>query len=422
MKRMKIPWAYDWGLAVYLAAIRVASLFSAKAREWVDGRRGWEENLVGNLALKFAKPGKRIWIHCASLGEFEQGRPLIEALRQEYADANILLSFFSPSGYEVRKDYIGADHVCYLPADTPSNAVRFLDIVRPDLAVIVKYEFWLHVLTGMFLRDVPVILVSALFRPGQFFFRSYGRRWLEILRGFRHIFAQDESSWNLLNQHGITRCSVAGDTRVDRVAALAAEDKRIPVIEAFAEDAHLLIAGSTWPKDEALLAGLWKSGIPAGWKMVIAPHQIAGPGLKRLEEMFPEPVLRYSAAEPQFVGRYRILIIDNVGMLSALYRYGRIAYIGGGFGAGIHNTLEPMAFGLPVIFGPKFRKFREAVTLVGTGGAISVHNAAALQAAFHHFASPAGLEQAAAATADYIAQNRGATSKIMQFISKDIID
>lgn len=411
---MTIPWAYDLGVALYAFAGRIAAVFNPKARLWVQGRSGWAPALEQAMHAYFPPGDTRIWIHCASLGEFEQGRPLMEALRREYPRARILLSFFSPSGYEIRKEYPLADHVCYLPVDTRAQAEQFVEIVRPDLAVFVKYEFWLHTLAALFRRGIPTLLVSALFRPEQVFFRWYGKAWMEALRGFRHVFVQDDGSEALLKTNGVLQCTVAGDTRVDRVASLAAEGRRIPLVEAFAGGSPVLIAGSTWPPDEKLLAGLISEGFPAEWKMLIAPHHISMNSINRLERILEVPAIRFSTATPETAAAARVLIVDNVGMLAALYRYGKVAYIGGGFGAGIHNTLEPLAFGLPVIFGPKYGKFREAVEMLRDGGASAVRNTDDLRRAFAHFSTQEGRERARRASFRYLEKNKGATAQIME--------
>jgi 3-deoxy-D-manno-octulosonic-acid transferase len=420
---MKIPFGYDAAIALYIAAIHTAAFFRPKACQWVQGRRHWRARLEQAMRAHFPAGTRKIWIHCASLGEFEQGRPLIEALRHAYPNERILLSFFSPSGYELRKDYPLADHVCYLPADTGANAERFVEIVQPDLVIFVKYEFWLHTLSALFERKVPVLLVSALFRTGQVFFRPYGKTWLEALRRFRHIFVQDAASKALLESHGLNNSTVAGDTRVDRVLQLAAAPMEIPEIEQFAGDAALLIAGSTWPADEALLIDFLKNGFPAGWKLIIAPHQIAETSLRRLENSLPCPSLRFSQLKNGTApGDATVLLIDNVGMLASLYKYGIVAYIGGGFGAGIHNTLEPMAFGLPVIFGPRYQKFREAVEMVATGAAVSVKNTDELREALSRFLSAEQCMEAMVPILTYLSENRGATDKIMKFAAEEILN
>lgn len=410
---MLLLWLYDAGIALYVAALHIAAVFHPKARKWVQGRTGWEARLKREIAEKFS-PGKpRLWMHCASLGEFEQGRPVLEAWRKERPDTQILLTFFSPSGYEIRKDYPGADIVAYLPADTPRAARRFVELVQPDWVIFVKYEFWLRTLFALFRRNIPVLLISAVFRPGQIFFKGYGSLWKKALSEFRHIFVQDAASMELLQQHGIQRCSIAGDTRVDRVVSIAEEGREIETVKHFTAGHRTLIAGSTWPPDEELLAVLLRENLLPGWKFIIAPHQISESNLRRIEALLPAESARFSAINPAQTLLPAVLLIDNIGMLNALYRYGDLAYIGGGFGAGIHNTLEPMAFGLPVIFGPKYKKFREAVEMVQNGGAVSVNNAEDFRRAIVHFAEENHRRQARESALQYLRDNAGATEKIL---------
>lgn len=413
---MHFLWLYDAGIALYVAGLRLAATFHPKARKWVLGRAGWEDKLQQQIAEKF-RPGKaRLWMHCASLGEFEQGRPVLEAWRKEQPDSNILLTFFSPSGYDIRKDYPGADIVTYLPADTPRAARRFVELVQPDLVIFVKYEFWLRILQALFLRNIPVLLISATFRPGQIFFKWYGGLWKKVLSGFQHIFVQDAASLELLQQHGIQGCTIAGDTRVDRVLSIAEEGREIETIKHFTAGHRVFIAGSTWPPDEELLAVLLRENLLPGWKFIIAPHQISESNLRRLESLLPSETVRFSIINPEHTAQAAVLLIDNIGMLNALYRYGDLAYIGGGFGTGIHNTLEPMAFGLPVIFGPKYKKFREAVEMVNHGGAVSVSDADSFRKAIAHFAVENHRQQARETALQYLHEQAGATGKILGWV------
>jgi 3-deoxy-D-manno-octulosonic-acid transferase len=284
---MLLLWLYDAGIALYVMALHIAAGFHPKARKWVQGRVNWESRLQNQIAEKFI-PGKaRLWMHCASLGEFEQGRPVLEAWRNQHPDSQILLTFFSPSGYEIRKDYPGADIVTYLPADTPRAARRFVELVQPDLVIFVKYEFWLRILQALFLRNIPVLLISAVFRPGQIFFKWYGGLWKKVLSGFQHIFVQDAASLELLQQHGIQTCSIAGDTRVDRVVSIAEEGREIEIVKHFTAGHRTLIAGSTWPPDEELLAILLRENLLPDWKFIIAPHQISESNLQRIESLLP---------------------------------------------------------------------------------------------------------------------------------------
>lgn len=399
---------YNTGIILYRAIVGLAASIGGnqKAKLWIEGRKEVWEGLSGALA------GDRpvIWMHAASLGEFEQGRPVLEALRQQYPGYRILLTFFSPSGYEVRKDYKGADHVCYLPLDTASNARRFLDIVRPSLAVFVKYEFWYHFLTGLFTRKTPVLLVSGIFRQGQAFFRPYGSMFRSLLQGMTHIFVQNEVSGILLQNIGIQQFTRSGDTRFDRVWALQQQPVSLPSIAQFITGAKVLVAGSTWPVDEAMLAAWWKAS-RQDYQLIIAPHETGEDRLAGIEALFPEAV-RYSALKPG-----KVLIIDNVGMLSALYRYGRVAYVGGGFGKeGIHNLLEPATYGRPVLIGPVFHQFHEAVQLVELKGALVVNDAAAFAMQMEMLENDAYYNATANIAGRFVETNKGATEKVMAYI------
>lgn len=405
---------YNLGILGMVLGYRLASLFHGKARRWVRGRLGWDERLFQEL-YNWPESRPRLWIHCASLGEFEQGRPLIEAIREHHPDYLVILTFFSPSGYELRKNYDGADLVCYLPADIPTSVRLFLDIARPDLVVFVKYEFWFNYLREVQRRQIPLILISALFRPGQVFFRWYGRWFRNILARFDHIFTQHLTSSELLATYGIPSI-VAGDTRVDRVIQIVQRARLFPDIEEFCAPYPCLVAGSTWPPDEELLE-YWWGNRPGDcpWRMIIAPHDISEHHLQQIEKRFGrKATIRYSGLSDH--SNQRILIIDNIGMLSALYRYGRLAYIGGGFGAGIHNTLEPIAHGLPVLFGPRYHKFEEARAMIDSGGGRSVKRGPEFVAALSDFHRPEAYPKAREATQRYVKQNRGATEKIMEVL------
>ena len=406
---------YTTGIRLYLLLIRLAAFFHPKAKLWWRGRQNWSQKLSHALASKRAPGQVTIWVHSASLGEFEQGRPLMEAIKRQYPEVFILLTFFSPSGFEVRKNYPGADLVCYLPPDLPRTARQFLGIVQPQLAVFVKYEFWYNFLQELQREKIPVWLIAALFRPQQPFFQSWGAWYLNILKGFDHFFVQNQDSADLLEKHGIQQYTLAGDPRIDRVLQIAAEGKQFPSIEAFKKDAPILMAGSTWAPDEAVLAQLWEDpNRCAGWKLIIAPHEIEAAHLEQIEQKFPGQCVRYSQFKLENHQNITVMIIDNIGMLSALYRYADIAYIGGGFGSGIHNTLEPMAFGLPVIFGPKYQKFTEALTTLELGGAFVVHTAEELINTFDQLKSPAFKSTASHAVQHYLQQNQGATEKIIK--------
>lgn len=356
---------YQLFLFLYRSGIQIAARFNPKAALWVNGRKGLAAHIKATV-----RPGEQhIWMHCASLGEFEQGRPVLEAFRLQYPGHKIVLTFFSPSGYEVRKNYDGADHVFYLPMDGRRAAAQFLETINPELVLFVKYEFWYYYLDEIKKRGIPSLLLSAAFRKEQAFFKWYGGFFRKILRSFSHLLVQDEASRALLAGIGIRdNVQVAGDTRFDRVAAIAQHAKVLPEIEAFREGHRLLIAGSTWPADEQALQQALPA-LPAGWKVVIAPHEIDKAHIGQVQALFGEQAVLYSqwgtVAHPDAA---RVLIIDNIGMLSSLYRYGDIAFVGGGFNkSGIHNVLEPAVFGTAVIIGPVYKKFVEAVLLVDNG-------------------------------------------------------
>lgn len=394
------------------AAYRLAALFHPKAKAWVRGRRGWEDALFEDL-YSWPEVRPRVWMHCASLGEFEQGRPVLEKIQQAFPEYLIVLTFFSPSGYELRKNYPGADYVCYLPIDMPTSARLFVDIVRPDLVIFVKYEFWFNTLQAVQRKGTPLVLISALFRPDQVFFQPWGKWFRRILAGFDLIFTQDEGSRALLRKYGIP-ATVTGDTRVDRVLRIVEEAERFPQIEHFCRQAPILVAGSTWPADEEIITRWWGTvGHREDWRLIIAPHDISEGHLQQIEKRFGKRhIIRYTHLDEW--QEQRLLLIDNIGMLAALYRYARVAYIGGGFGAGIHNTLEPIAHGCPVLFGPRYEKFAEARTLVDTGGAFVIDQEATLRTTLQHLQATEHYALAAMAARDYVRNNQGATDRIVQ--------
>jgi len=407
---------YDLGIRAYRAAVAlVAATGNAKARRWQEGRRNWRHELQQNLS----GAGPVVWVHAASLGEFEQGRPVLEAIRHEYPNYKILLTFFSPSGYEVRKDYPGADYVCYLPLDTKKNARDFIRIAKPALAIFIKYEFWYHMLTVLYRQQVPVLLVSGIFRPGQAFFKPWGGMFRKLLQQLTWIFVQNNESMRLLEQAGIRHASLAGDTRFDRVWALQEERKQLPGIADFIGDRQAVIAGSTWEDDETLLADWWKQRSTAARCLIIAPHETEADHIKKLEAQFPEAIT-YTAwmNAPRRTGN--VLIIDSVGMLSVLYHYAKVTYVGGGFGKeGIHNILEPATYSLPVVFGPVFDKFPEAAALIAAGGGISVQDAQSLDAQIEKLLQDDAFRQhTGIAAGKYVADNKGATGKVLAYIQE----
>jgi 3-deoxy-D-manno-octulosonic-acid transferase len=403
---------YDIALGLYGLLLRLLAPFVPKAAAWVAGRRGLLAHIRQTIGTDAAP---RVWFHCASLGEFEQGRPLIDAYRQAHPGTKVVLTFFSPSGYEIRKSWPGADYIFYLPLDTRANARAFLDAVQPRLVVFVKYEFWYHFLNEAFQRHIPAVVVSAIFRPEQVFFKPWGGFFRKILARFTHIFTQNEASAQLLRGVGITKVSVAGDTRFDTVVATALAPARdLPLVDAFVADgAPVLVVGSSWGEDlPVLLPLLQRYG--AELRVLIAPHEVTETNLRLVETTLPGPVQRYSHADAATVGQARVLLFDNVGLLSQLYRFGEYAYVGGAFGKGLHNTLEAAAFGLPLFFGPTYGKFQEAVELVEMKGAFPVHNGAELEAAFTYLWNNDDARLRLQDTIlDYVHDQAGATRTIM---------
>ncbi|MCA6364558.1 MAG: 3-deoxy-D-manno-octulosonic acid transferase [Bacteroidetes bacterium] len=413
---------YTLSILLYRAAIGIAAWFVPKARLWVNGRRNWQQQLAAKLA---GSDEPVIWMHCASLGEFEQGRPILEALRREKPGHRLLLTFFSPSGFEVRKNYTGADIICYLPADTPANARKFAELVKPQAAIFIKYEFWLNHLNELRARQVPHILVAGIFRPSQAFFKPWGGIFREALQGYTHVFVQDEQSEKLLRGIGITHLSRGGDPRFDRVADIAAQSRSIPVAEAFAANASVFVAGSTWPADEQLLIPALAPYLLSKWKLLIAPHELGETHLQQIEKLLaqeklpPASIIRFSAATPQTATSATVLIVDNIGMLSALYGFGQAAYIGGGFGKSIHNTLEAAVWNVPVIFGPRHQKFNEALGLLSCGGGFAVNDENSLKQILAEILSDTGFSsQAGKKAGHYVQQHKGATQLALSQLQK----
>ena len=413
---------YDFFIQVYRTLILIASIWNQKAHAWITGRRGLLIRLEDRLSNVHAD---RIWMHCASVGEFEQGRPLLEAIRAQFPDIFIVLTFFSPSGYELRKNYAGADYVTYLPLDTPRNADRFVGVIHPRLAIIIKYEHWHHHLHALKSRGVPTILASSIFRSEQPFFRPWGRFWRRMLDCYDIIYVQDERSARLLEGIGISdRVRVAGDTRFDRVCSVAESSGAIEALDHLPESSDVIIAGSTWPEDERILSEYVNRHPDI--RLIIAPHEITHDHLLSIERNFPK-VVRWS--ECQIAGgsadllkktEWRTLLIDNIGMLSRLYRYGTVAYVGGGFHrAGIHNILEAAVYGVPVLFGPVHKKAREAADLKDLGGAFAVLDLSEMERIMEELLSHPGVMSASGkASANYVRRQSGATLKVMSGVQE----
>jgi 3-deoxy-D-manno-octulosonic-acid transferase len=404
---------YNIIIAIYIVLIRIVSPFNEKARHWVNGRKGWQKD----LRSKIAGNESVIWVHCASLGEFEQGRPVIEMLKKKLPGKRLLVTFFSPSGYEIMKHWPVADHICYMPADTPANASRFINIVKPEMVIFIKYEFWNNFITTIHKRHIPLYLVSAVFRPGQYFFRWYGGFFRKQLKKFSKIFVQDNDSCDLLGSIGISNVITSGDTRFDRVAQIADAAREIALIEEFRGNEKVFLAGSSWPADEEIIAGYINEN-PARMKWIFAPHEIDTANIKRLESLLGVKTVRYS--DPgNGLADARVLIIDNIGLLSSAYRYAYVAEVGGGFGKGIHNILEPACWGIPVIFGPDHKKFREANELLLLGGAFTFSSREEFNATLDRLLSEMNFYKAAALTTKkFIADNKGVTGIIVDAIIK----
>ncbi|MCK4661293.1 MAG: 3-deoxy-D-manno-octulosonic acid transferase [Bacteroidales bacterium] len=357
---------YNIFIKIYHLAIIIASVKNQKAKQWISGRK----NIFKKIADSVNPKDYIVWFHCASLGEFEQGRPVIEKYKNDFPEHKILLTFFSPSGYEIRKNYQGADYIFYLPLDSKRNAKKFINIVNPKKVIFVKYEFWYHYLNLLYKKNIPTFIISTIFRKNQLFFRWYGNWYRKMLKKFSFIFVQNEISKMLLESININNVLITGDTRFDRVSAISEQSKSLPLIEKFRNNKTCLIAGSTWEKDENILIEFINS-TKFNFKYIIAPHEIFPENINRIKKSINKQSLLYSKANEENILDTEVLIIDNIGILSSLYRYGDIALIGGGFGKGIHNILEAAAFGLPVLFGPKYQKFNEAIELLKLKGAFS---------------------------------------------------
>jgi 3-deoxy-D-manno-octulosonic-acid transferase len=392
--------------------MHLAALTHGKARLWVDGRKDWRQRI---RQWRAEHAGDVYWFHCASLGEFEQGRPVMERLRRDLPHSVILLTFFSPSGYEIRKNYTVADGVFYLPVDTQLASSDFLDIVRPKLACFVKYEYWPNYFLGCKRQGIPLVMVSAILRPNQRFFGWSGFFWKPVLNCVSHYFVQDEESAGLLAKVGIHACTVAGDTRFDRVAEIANEAAELNDVRNWVQGSRVLIGGSTWPADEQILHAWWQES-PPDWKMIVVPHEIEKAHIYELKQMWPQAAL-WSERSTCDWANVRVLVVDEIGALSKLYRYADLAWIGGGFGAGIHNTLEAAAWKVPVLFGPRYEKFAEAKGLIACGAAVAASDEAdGVQLLRHltaHTEVIAGMGEKAH---QFVVSGLGATNKIMSFL------
>ncbi len=400
---------------LYEFGVFIASFFSAKVKKMWQGERA-----AFSLLKEKVEPNvDYVWFHAASLGEFEQGRPIIEEYRRLYPEKKILLTFFSPSGYEVRKNYEGADIICYLPIDTPTNARRFLRLVRPTSAFFIKYEFWYNYLHILRHRNVPVYSVSSIFRKDQIFFKWYGFQYRHVLKCFTHLFVQNEESKQLLYGIGVENVDVTGDTRFDRVLQIANQSKTIPIVDVFRNGQKMFIAGSSWlPDEEIFIPYLSKH---PDWKLVIAPHVIDEEHIQQIMKLLHgRKVMRYSAVsldDSETLKQADVLIIDCFGLLSSIYKYGDVAYVGGGFGVSIHNLPEAAVWNIPVIFGPNNHKFQEAQELKECGGGIEIADSIEFAKVMDGFINePEKLKKAADAAGEYVKTHSGATEKLLQLV------
>lgn len=381
----------------------------------MEGRKDWENELKKNTFT-----GPIIWIHCASLGEFEQGRPLIEQIKKDYPKYGIFITFFSSSGYEVRKEYNLADYICYLPFDSRNNAKKFIEILNPSIAVFIKYEFWYYYLLELKKNQIPTFSISTIFRPEQQFFKKNGQFFREMLSCFDHFFVQNEVSKELLNEQGFNHVTVSGDTRFDRVKEICSNPKKIEIANQFKGKDKVMVIGSSWPEDiEVLLPVINDSGYKV--KFIIAPHEIGKEKIKSLTKDIVIDYQLYSEADPATINSAKVLVIDNIGLLSSLYQYGEIAYIGGAFGEGLHNILEAATFGMPIIFGrgKDNSKYQEAVDLVRLGGAFEVSDSREVKRIIDGLLDDRGkLESTSKICSDYVNNNSGATKMIMDYLNE----
>jgi 3-deoxy-D-manno-octulosonic-acid transferase len=411
-----MPIVYNIVIKAYFLLVLLFSIFNQKAKFWISGRKKWQEK------YKVKPTTSKVWFHFASLGEFEQGKPLLQYFRNKFSDKEIIITFYSPSGYEVRKNTNLADYILYLPLDTPKNAKEFLDIFKPEIAFFNKYEYWYHFFKETRNQQIPLYITSAIFREKQIFFKFYGGFFREILSCVTHFYLQDQNSAQLLKSIGFNNYTITGDTRFDSVSQIAKNKKDFPEILKFKQENNLFIGGSTWPEDEELIAKFIKS-YPSNWKFIFAPHEISENKLVALEGLLNQKSIRYSKIDDHTdIAALKILIIDNIGLLSSLYAYADIAFIGGGFGAGIHNTLEAAAWGLPVIFGPNYQKFDEAKSLIEKKAGFGISNFEELEQVLTNLIKDSGFRKTTGQLAkDFVEQNIGATQKIMQEVYKNKI-
>lgn len=358
---------YTFFIQMYGFAISITAHFNPKANLWISGRKNWKNKMKQAIS----PDDKVIWVHCSSLGEFEQGRPVMEKIKKEFPYHKLAVSFFSPSGYEVRKDYQGADYIFYLPLDTPKNAKQLIKILHPEVLILVKYEYWYNLLKRLQKKDIPVIVISAVIKEDNLFFRPFGSWFRKIIAGIEHFFVQDNDSKNLLESIGIEKVTVSGDTRFDRVKEIREANARVEFIEKFKGNSKLIVAGSTWSDDEEILVKFIHEKLPDDWKLIFAPHNIKEKEIISLSEKINKKTAVYTKSDQNQIENSQILILDTIGTLTKIYAYSDVSYVGGGFTkTGVHNTLEPTVFGVPIIFGPNYENYFEAIDLLENQGAV----------------------------------------------------
>lgn len=411
-----MPLRFFYNILISLAwfGLKVIALFRPKIDLFVSGRK----NTFPLLDEKLSPSNKTIWMHVASLGEYEQGLPILEGLRQNYPEHQILLTFFSPSGYEVKKNTTAADAVVYLPMDTLSNAERFLEKAKPELAIFVKYEIWPNYLSELKKRNVPTFLVSALFSKRQIYFKVFGGFMRKSLRTFAHFFVQDSNSKEMMESIGFSNVTISGDTRFDRVSKILMQDNRLDFMERFKDGRFCLIAGSTWPEDEEILIRYINRSADGEIKFVFAPHEIKPAHVQKIEEGLQRKTVRFSQMDGKNLSDFNVLIVDTIGLLTKVYSYANVAYVGGGFATGLHNTLEPAVYGVPIIIGPDYQKFKEAKDLVEKGGVLPISDQIGFDTLMDTFLTdPISLEKTGKINSEYIQANVGATDLILNHLS-----
>ncbi|HIP48122.1 MAG TPA: 3-deoxy-D-manno-octulosonic acid transferase [Lutibacter sp.] len=408
---------YNLVIQIARLFIPIFGLFSSKMHLFYKGRK----ETFFRIDSVISKEDQTIWMHCASLGEFEQGRPVLEKLRLEYPNHKLVLSFFSPSGYEVRKDYKVADVVVYLPLDTRSNVKKFLKKVQPSLAIFIKYEFWPNLLAELHKQKIPTLLVSGIFRENQVFFKKNKKWFRESLKAFTHFFVQNKDSVKLLNSIGYNNVSLSGDTRFDRVYSLIQHKKELELVALFTQNNPTLVAGSTWGKDETILINYINTKASDSERFIIAPHNIKPAEIEKLTQNITKKTLRYSKATPKNIQQARVLIIDSIGLLTSVYSYGNIAYVGGGFGAGIHNILEPATYGMPILIGPNYQKFQEALDLIEKMACFEIQTQENLNEKLQEFFTNKEKATTVGKIAkQYILDNIGAADKVLEYVKEQI--